>query len=248
VHSDSLKLVTARDRPDLVPDMKAAGAEPWPEFMLQDEVVGQYWDDLYRLFPDYQFALLRDDRVVASGNSIPVYWPGMPDELPQEGIEWALRNGVEGAVADRSPSHLCALQIVTGAETRGQGKSGDMVQAMQRIGLDHGLDRLIAPVRPNRKSEYPLEPMEQYITRRNADGERFDPWMRIHDRLGARTLGVCSRSMIIRGTVREWETWTGMRFARSGSYVIPGALTSVEFDLDTDRGMYVEPNVWMIHG
>jgi hypothetical protein len=39
-----------------------------------------------------------------------------------------------------------------------------------------------------------------------------------------------------------------MRFARSGSYVIPGALTSVEFDLDSDRGIYVEPNVWMIHG
>jgi len=38
-----------------------------------------------------------------------------------------------------------------------------------------------------------------------------------------------------------------MRFPDSGSYVAPGALVPVEIDRESDRGLYVEPNVWMRH-
>ena len=53
--------------------------------------------------------------------------------------------------------------------------------------------------------------------------------------------------MIISGSRAEWETWTGMKFPQSGSYVIPGALNPVEMNVENDDGIYIEPNVWLVH-
>jgi hypothetical protein len=53
--------------------------------------------------------------------------------------------------------------------------------------------------------------------------------------------------MVITGTVREWETWTGMRFPESGAYVVPEALQPVLIDLECNSGRYEDPNVWMRH-
>jgi hypothetical protein len=53
--------------------------------------------------------------------------------------------------------------------------------------------------------------------------------------------------MRIPGTVAQWEDWTGLAFPESGWYVVPGALVPVEIDRERDEGLYVEPNVWMVH-
>ena len=53
--------------------------------------------------------------------------------------------------------------------------------------------------------------------------------------------------MRIAGTVAQWEEWTELAFPESGSYVVPGALVPVEIDREQDEGLYVEPNVWMVH-
>lgn len=38
-----------------------------------------------------------------------------------------------------------------------------------------------------------------------------------------------------------------MRFPESGKYVVPGALEPVVIDIESDIGLYIEPNVWMYH-
>ena len=53
--------------------------------------------------------------------------------------------------------------------------------------------------------------------------------------------------MRIVGSIGEWESWTGMRFPEGGSYVVPGALAPIELDTQKDLGVYIEPNVWMLH-
>ena len=118
---------------------------------------------------------------------------------------------------------------------------------MKAIGETHGFDAMIAPVRPTLKSRYPLTPMERYIQWQNDDGLPFDAWIRVHVRLGAEIVKVCSQSMRITGTVDDWEQWAEMRFPESGTYVVPGALVPIEIDRDTNQGTYVEPNVWMRH-
>ena len=89
--------------------------------------------------------------------------------------------------------------------------------------------------------------MERYLQWTNEEGLSFDPWLRVHARLGAEMVKVCPRSMRITGTIAEWEEWAGTPFPESGSYVVPGALVPVEIDRQRGEGVYVEPNVWMRH-
>jgi hypothetical protein len=65
--------------------------------------------------------------------------------------------------------------------------------------------------------------------------------------MGARVLGPAPRSMVIEGTVAEWEDWTGMVFPATREYVVPDALNLVSIDRDRDRGVYVEENLWVQH-
>lgn len=75
----------------------------------------------------------------------------------------------------------------------------------------------------------------------------FDPWVRVHTRLGARIGPAIPRSLHITGTVGEWETWTRMAFPETGDYVFPAGLATVHIDRERDLGEYWEPNVWIIH-
>ena len=60
-------------------------------------------------------------------------------------------------------------------------------------------------------------------------------------------LAPAPESMVITGTVQEWETWTRMAFPESGAYVVPEALDLVAIDRERDTGVYLEPNLWMQH-
>ena len=122
-----------------------------------------------------------------------------------------------------------------------------MIRRMAEIGRAHGLDTLVAPVRPTFKHCYPLTPIERYIEWRRPDGALFDPWLRTHERLGAEIARVAPESVRIPGTVAQWEEWTELAFPETGSYVVPGALVPVQIDRERDEGLYVEPNVWMVH-
>ena len=97
----------------------------------------------------------------------------------------------------------------------------------------------------NGKDRYPLVPLEDYAGWTREDGMPFDPWVRLHTRLGAETLGLAPRSLDISGSAAEWEAWTGMHFPQDGDYVVPGALVPVTFEGGVGR--YVEPNIWMRH-
>lgn len=59
--------------------------------------------------------------------------------------------------------------------------------------------------------------------------------------------GPAERSVVMTGSVVDWERWAGMPFPDSGSYVVPGALAPVMIDRRHDRGELVEPNVWVRH-
>jgi hypothetical protein len=52
---------------------------------------------------------------------------------------------------------------------------------------------------------------------------------------------------MVTGTVAAWEEWTEMALPESGAYVVSGALVPIEIDRERDEGVYVEPNVWMVH-
>jgi hypothetical protein len=146
-----------------------------------------------------------------------------------------------------SPTSLCAVLAGVQPSARSTGLSAEMLTHMKAIARVHGLQWLVAPVRPNRKSSHPLTPMERYRRWRRPDGRMFDPWLRTHERLGARMAGIAPQGNVFRGTVAEWEQWTGLALPDSGHYVVPGALEPLRIDRERDEGVLIEPNVWMVH-
>jgi hypothetical protein len=109
----------------------------------------------------------------------------------------------------------------------------------------HRLRSLIAPVRPTLKESYPITPIERYAEWRRSDGSHFDPWIRLHERIGGRILRAAPRSMRITGTVAEWEEWVDMPFPEGGEYWFPGGLAPLT--IEDGIGKYWEPNVWVLH-
>jgi len=238
----SAQIFTDAERPDLYERLDDL-EDPWPEFIHHDETVIRLWPRLHGELPDFQL-ILHDadtDTVLGRGCTIPVAWDGRTDTL-SGGVVDALEAGFsEGP--DRNV--LCALVAVVDPKQQGRGFSGHLIEGMARTAGRAGLDCLIAPVRPTWKDRHPLVPFEDYIGWTREDGLPFDPWIRLHTRLGAEILGIAARSLDISGSVEEWESWTGMRFPEDRDYVVPGALVPVRFEGGVGR--YVEPNVWMRH-
>ena len=104
---------------------------------------------------------------------------------------------------------------------------------------------MISPIRPVEKARYPLIPLADYVEWTAPDGEPYDPWLRLHLRLGAEVVGVAPESMVVTGTVAEWEGWLGTRLPGNGDFVIDRGLVPLRVDRDADLGRYVEPNVWV---
>ena len=149
---------------------------------------------------------------------------------------------------DRStPNALSALAALVSAFHQRRGLSAEILRAMRSLAEERGMHSLVAPVRPTLKSSYPLTPFERYVGWKRDDGAPFDPWLRVHYRLGAEFLKVMPRALTVTGKVSEWEEWTGMSFPESGPYVVPGALQPVQMDLERNEGRYEDPNVWMRH-
>jgi GNAT superfamily N-acetyltransferase len=238
-----VKLVRYADRPDLRERRyEELSARTFPEFMHHNEPGGKYWSRLYDRFPDFQVALVEGEELVAEAHAVPVAWDGSLRDLPSGWDEAFVR----GMTSDREPTVLSALAISVSPDRQGQGVSQRMVQAFRDTARAARLTAVIAPVRPTLKERYPLIPIEDYIAWRRDDGLHFDPWIRIHERMGGEIVAPAPQSMLMRAPVTDWEEWTGMRFPADGEYVFPGALATLV--VADGIGTHVEPNVWLRHG
>ena len=247
--TERFQVITPSTREDYRDLVRGLNKAVWPEFMLHDAVAATHWHELLDRFTDYQLALYDTEgkRVAAMGNSYPLSWETALDDLPEGGWDWSFVESVKQHMLNISPNMQCAIQVAVRGEYQGHGLSTRVLQSLHEIGTSKGLEKLIVPVRPNEKSNYPLVSMDDYITWKNEDGLPLDPWLRVHVRMGGRIVKVCHESKIIRGTRADWEEWTDLKFLQNGQYIIPGALNPIEMNIEKDKGTYVEPNVWMVH-
>ena len=231
---------------DLVRGMTKAA---WPEFMLHDQVANELWHELLDRFPEYQLALydVENKHVAAMGNSFPLRWEDSLENLPEGGWDWAFMKAVQDHKQGLSPNHHSAIQVVIHPDYRGHRLSAPMIAAVHAVTKAKGLEALIIPVRPSEKSKYPLISLDDYITWKNEEGLPFDAWLRVHARLGGKIIKTCNESKTIRGTRPEWEEWTKLEFPQSGEYIIPDALVPMQMNVEKNEGVYVEPNVWIVH-
>jgi GNAT superfamily N-acetyltransferase len=237
-----MELVRYADRPDLrAVRFETLSRRTFPTFMHHNQSGTRYWRRLYDEHPDYQLALVDDGALVAELHSVPVPWDGSLEDLPP-GWDDAFVRAFE---SERDADVLCALAISVLPERQGERLSGRMLSAMREAAAAHGLRELIAPVRPTRKERYPLIEIERYVEWRRADGSHFDPWIRLHERVGGEVFAAAPESMVIEAPAAEWEEWTGLDLPEDGEYIVPGMLAPLL--VRGGVGRHVEPNVWMRH-
>lgn len=242
---DWLRVDTAAESPELWARVRDEGVfrHVWPEYNQHGNHTDAYFGVLFSRFADFQLLFVdeRTSRVIARGRTIPFCWDATLEDLPA-GIDAVGRRALASAGA---PNALSALAAEVERPMQGLGLSSLIIAAMGRLAADHGFPALVAPVRPSWKDRYPLTAIERYAAWRRDDGLPFDPWLRVHARLGARLLRTEPRSMEIVAPVEEWERWTGLALPEDGQYVFPGGLAPLTVAGGT--GEYFEPNVWMLH-
>ncbi|WP_410628478.1 hypothetical protein [Amycolatopsis sp. cmx-8-4] len=242
-------LITLAERPALIAEIPGVLAGAWPRFMLEGRPGhGVDLTQLLTAFPAHQALLLtRTDDLLGVGLSLPMGWDQSTIRLP---AGW---DGAVTAAADfhrrggGSPTMVCALSITMTPAGIGRGLAAQLIGALKVAATRAGAASMIAPVRPIHKSRHPLIPLDQYLTWRTAAGEMFDPWVRLHLRLGGMIAGITFPSMTISGSIADWEGWTSLALPSSGEHLIPGGLVPLRVDRDADIGIYQEPNVWIVH-
>jgi GNAT superfamily N-acetyltransferase len=235
-----MNLVRYADRPDLV-SSRGLSLQVFPEFMTHNEMGPRYWTRLYTEFPAFQQALLDGEEVVAEAHALAIPWDGTVAGLPS-GWDAAFELGFESGLA---PTALSMLVISVVPARQGERLGSRMLDASRDAARAAGLNAVLAPVRPTLKDSYPLIPIERYMAWRRPDGSHFDPWLRLHERVGGEILAPAPESMVIEAPLADWERWTGMAFPEDGEYVVPGMLAPLV--VRGDRGRHAEPNVWVCH-
>jgi hypothetical protein len=241
--TEAFEVLTAAERPDLWERADERFETAWPEYNLHGNNTWKCFAGLSERYANLQFVLYEAtrDTIVGRGRTIPFRWDGALDDLP---------TGMD-ALGDRvlddhePPTTLSALAAEVPADVRNQGISARIIGAMADVARRAGLSPLVAPVRPSWKDRYPLIPIERYARWVRSDGLPFDPWLRVHVRLGATLLRTEERSLHIEAPVGDWEEWTGMTFPDDGDYVFPAGLAPIS--VRDGVGSYWEPNIWMRH-
>jgi GNAT superfamily N-acetyltransferase len=240
------QIFTTADRPDLAEQGKAALLPGWPEFIFHDQVSAGLIERAGEYFPQFDVRFVADGEVIAGAWAVALRWNGAVSSLPG-GYDGALIRGITEHESVVPPDTLCAMAASVRADRQGSGLGARLLTELRARAALAGLERMIAPVRPVLKSRYPLTPMARFARWTREDGTHLDPWIRTHQRLGASILGAAPGSMVVTGTVAEWEEWAGMAFPETGKYIVPGALDLVEIDAERGNGMYAETNLWMRH-
>jgi GNAT superfamily N-acetyltransferase len=241
-----MDVVTSRDRPDLETEAGEAFRERWPEFIFHDQTPKKFLPRVAEYFAEYDVLLLDGGRVAAGGWGVPLAWDGTVADLPS-GYDDALVRAVEGHEAGRRPDTFSFMAAAVSKAYDKQGLAQRALTALAERARAAGIEHVIAPIRPTWKHRYPQVPMAEYATWAREDGLSIDPWIRTHQRMGATVLAPAPESMLVEGTVAEWEQWAGMPFPVSGDYVVPEALNLVHVDREADRATYREENLWVRH-
>lgn len=240
------RTATLADRPDRTEDVRSLLISQWPAYTLVGGAGhGVDLEDLLLILADHQILLIdAEGDLCGVALSLPVSWDGTAVGLPA-GWDAAIVAGQQLQQSGQRPNTLCVLSITLSSSATGRGLAEPLIAALKVQAGDLGAHSLITPLRPTLKSQYPLMPMAEYAAWTRTDGQSFDPWIRTHRRLGAEVLAIAEESMVVTGSVAEWENWLDTPLPGSGQYVIDRGLAPLLVDRDADLGRYVEPNVWV---
>ncbi len=239
------RVIPYLEQPELLKELANLEEESFPAFINDDPVWAMISPHFYKEFAAFQFFIYDDEKKKVAGmcNNVPFNWDGNPDNLPTyQGMMHTAISDWQGG--NHKPNTLSGVLGLIDPEYRGQGVVEMLGFNVYGLCMEHGMSSIMIAVRPTIKDKYPMVSIEEYVQWKNVEGNMFDPWLRAQENMGGELIKVEPQSTVIDGTVAQWEGWTDMKFPVSGDYWVPGALSTVNIDLEKDLGRHFEPHVW----
>lgn len=177
-------------------------AAGFPAFITADPEVKKYIARVRDYFPQLDVILVGDEgQPAATGWGVPIPWTDQVEDLPPSFAD-ILRGAVEAHESGADTNAFVICGGVVHPELKGTGTASELVRALIKTGQNHGLTRVLAPLRPTRKHLYPLIRIEEYAAWIRNDGLPFDPWLRLHVRAGGRVIALAPTAQTMIGSVK----------------------------------------------
>jgi GNAT superfamily N-acetyltransferase len=216
----------------------------WPTFnQLADGSIGIDYDPNLHLV-----AQIKDTgQLVATIDAIEIDWDGNPDTLPKRGWTEIIEDGLIREELDQEiqTDWVAALGTSVLPDYQKFGLSKKLLEELIKKAKALGYKGMIAPVRPIYRFRMPDLTINEYSQVRLDNGEHFDPWLRIHERIGGKIIGVCPASAVFSAPLNDWQDWSKMKLPESGRLLVPNAINYLE--IKDGVGVLKEDSVWVLH-
>lgn len=210
-----------------------------PRFLLKSNI--KSWDSYYTKYQENVSLFIKDEYLIGAAFTAPLCWDNKSSSLPQS-IEEIL---TLSDAKSESAKTLAITDFFITKDFQKQAVGIELLKAVFNSAINQQYDKIIVPVRPTFKCNYPLQSMESYTSWKRSDGYYVDPCMRIFQRLNSKIIKLTSGIVFVNLTVSEWEKETDMIFPESGRFIVKDALQPVMIDTKSNLGFYMEPCVWM---
>lgn len=217
----------------------------WPTFNQYAE--GGAWVDYD---PNLHFVAYDHDEgiIVGTIDAVELDWNGKLEDLPSRGwteiIELAIERISLGSLSPKAEwTSALGTSIRPGYE--GKGLAQRLLEALKIETNALGYKGLVAPVRPTARWRMADISIEEYTRTRLDNDEHFDPWIRVHERIGGVVVGSCAGSAVFVATKDEWQAWSKIKLPIAGRVIIPNAINPLE--IKEDQGILSEDSIWVIH-
>ncbi|NLI09792.1 MAG: hypothetical protein GX447_03425 [Elusimicrobia bacterium] len=214
----------------------------WPKYLLNWECPG--WDEIFIYFKKYQVIISEKGELSAAGFTVPLFYQGDLNKI-EDDISVLILTALAQNREKVKPNILLAISAVVDEKNKGKGLSSILLKEMKNKAVSEKIKSVILPTRPILKHKYPLIPIEEYCLWKNEKGEAFDPWTRLHFKMGGKIIKTSQSCISIKGSSAQWKEWTELEIPYSGSYIIPGGLSPMRYEKSSDIGIYNMPCVWM---
>jgi len=237
-----LSTTNMKESPHLMAECEKLFLNSFPKFVNNPNLIPNPYGigDL-----DHIVVFRKQEKIVALGAAVPFDWSGNVKDLPT--FDHLLRSGIKIQSGNQVFNSLVGFAICVAPDERGKGLAGRVISEMKSYARQKGCKHFLIPARPSGKHLYPLQSLAEYSKWRRRDGKLVDNWLRVHENMGAKFLYAMESCDVYSGPLKEWTDSTGLMFPTSGSYVVQGALSPLQVDVEEGIGTVSEGNFWVEH-